>query len=346
MIKHDHQTDELFMRRALELAQLGRGNVSPNPMVGCVIVCNNRIIGEGWHQQYGGPHAEVHAVQSVADKSLLQSSSVFVTLEPCSHFGKTPPCADMLIREGVKKVVIANLDTNPLVGGDGIKKLRSAGIEVITGILEKEARELNKAFFTWVEKRRPYIILKWAQTSDGFIARENYDSKWISNEASRQLVHRWRTEEDAILVGMRTAQQDNPQLNVRDWTGRNPVRIVIDRFLKLSPRLHLFDGKQKTIRYNVLKHEEHPNLLQIRLNEENFLPELVHDLVKQKIQSVIVEGGLQTLNGFIENKLWDEARVFTSSEIFGKGIAAPVLSGKVDHHINIGSDHLHIYHPH
>jgi diaminohydroxyphosphoribosylaminopyrimidine deaminase/5-amino-6-(5-phosphoribosylamino)uracil reductase len=345
MLKHDHQTDELFMRRALELARLGSGKVSPNPMVGCVVVHDNRIIGEGWHQQYGGPHAEVNALQAVKDKSLLAHSIVYVTLEPCSHFGKTPPCADMLVREGIKKIVIANLDTNPLVAGDGIKKLRAAGIEVITGILDREAREVNKRFFTGVEKKRPYIILKWAQTADGFIARENYDSRWISSVASRQLVHRWRTEEDAVLVGMRTAQQDNPQLNVRDWTGRNPVRIVIDRFLKLGPKLHLFDGKQKTIRYNLLKHEEHQNLVQIRLGEQNFLEELVHDLLKQKIQSVIVEGGLQTLNGFIDLHLWDEARVFTSHETFIKGIAAPVLNSKLEHDLTIGTDQLHVYHP-
>jgi len=345
MAKHDHHTDELFMRRALELAQLGRGKVSPNPLVGCVIVHNNQIIGEGWHQQYGGPHAEVNAVHAVADKSLLKESTVYVTLEPCSHFGKTPPCSDMLIREAVKKVVVANLDTNPLVGGEGIKKLRAAGIDVVTGILEKEGREMNKRFFTWIEKKRPFIILKWAQTADGFIARENYDSKWISGYGSRQLVHRWRTEEDAFLVGMRTAQQDNPQLNVRDWTGRNPVRIVIDRFLKLNSKLHLFDGRQRTIRYNVMKHEEHHNLSLVRLDEQNFLQELITDLTKQKIQSVVVEGGLQTLRTFIEQKLWDEARIFTSREVFRKGISAPTFSGQLDHSTTIGTDQLSIYHP-
>jgi diaminohydroxyphosphoribosylaminopyrimidine deaminase / 5-amino-6-(5-phosphoribosylamino)uracil reductase len=346
MIKHDHHTDEIFMRRALELAQLGSGVVSPNPMVGCVIVHEKKIIGEGWHKQYGGPHAEVNAIANVSDKSVLRESTAYVTLEPCSHFGKTPPCADLLMREGIKKVVIANVDSNPLVGGEGIKKLRAAGIEVVTGILEKDARYINRRFFTWIEKQRPYIILKWAQTADGFIARENYDSKWISNTSSRQMVHQWRTEEDAILVGMRTAQHDNPQLNVRDWTGRNPVRIVIDRFLKLNPKLHLFDGSQKTIRYNVLKHEERGQVIDIRLAEENFLQSLLADLVKQKIQSVIVEGGLQTLNGFIENGLWDEARIFTSQETFGKGISAPGMQGKLDQYLEIGSDQLKIYHPH
>jgi diaminohydroxyphosphoribosylaminopyrimidine deaminase / 5-amino-6-(5-phosphoribosylamino)uracil reductase len=345
MTKHDHHADELFMRRALELALLGQGSVSPNPLVGCVIVHNNHIIGEGWHQAYGGPHAEVNAVNAVQDKALLAASTVYVNLEPCSHFGKTPPCADMLIREKVKKVVLANLDTNPLVGGEGIKKLRAAGIEVITGILDKEARELNKRFFAYIEKKRPYIILKWAETADGFIARENYDSRWISNLYSRQLVHRWRAEEDAILVGMRTAQQDNPQLTVRDWSGRNPVRIVIDRFLKLSSRLAVFDRSQKTICYNVLKHEEHPNLSLVRLDEETFLPDLLRDLHKQKIQSVIVEGGAQTLTFFIQNGFWDEARVFVSNEIFERGIKAPSLQGRLAEHYTIGSDRLNLYRP-
>ena len=345
MTKHDHHADELFMRRALELALQGQGSVSPNPLVGCVIVHDNRIIGEGWHKVYGGPHAEVNAVNAVQEKDLLTASTVYVNLEPCSHFGKTPPCADMLIREKVKKVVVANLDTNPLVGGEGIKKLRAAGIEVITGILDKEARELNKRFFTYIEKKRPYIILKWAETADGFIARENYDSKWISNIYSRQLVHKWRAEEDSVLVGMRTAQQDNPQLTVRDWSGRHPVRIVIDRFLKLSSRLAVFDRSQKTICYNVMKHEEHPNLSLIRLNEENFLPDLLHDLHKQKIQSVIVEGGAQTLTFFIQNSFWDEARVFISREVFNRGIKAPSLQGTLTDQYTIESDRLNLYHP-
>lgn len=332
MTKDDHHEYETFMRRALTLASHGKGLVSPNPLVGCVIVHEGKIIGEGWHKHYGGPHAEVNAVANVADKTLLNKSTVFVTLEPCSHFGKTPPCADLLIAEKVQKVVVANLDTNPLVSGEGIRKLRAAGIEVVTGILDKEARELNKRFFTAIERKRPYIILKWAQTSDGFVARENYDSKWISNEYSRQLVHRWRTEEDAVLVGMKTAQHDNPQLNVRDWTGRNPTRIVIDRFLKLSPKLHLFDGKQKTICYNLMLHEEHENNLRIRIPEVNFLESLIEDLYKRKIHSVIIEGGAQTLAAFINANLWDEARIFISPQQFGKGIEAPTVKGETHTH--------------
>jgi diaminohydroxyphosphoribosylaminopyrimidine deaminase / 5-amino-6-(5-phosphoribosylamino)uracil reductase len=337
--------DELFMQRALELAQLGIGQVSPNPRVGCVVVYDNKIIGEGWHQKFGEAHAEVNAINSVKDQSLLKESTVYVNLEPCSHFGKTPPCVDLLIKYHVKKVVIGNLDSNPLVQGQGIKKLKDAGIETLTGVLEKEGYELNRRFFTFIEKQRPYIILKWAQTADGFIAQKNFESKWISNEFSRQLVHRWRSEEDAVLVGTRTASHDNPSLTVRDWTGRNPTRIVIDRFLRLNSHLQLFDKKEKTICYNVLKHEEHKNLSLVRIDENNFLQEVVHDLFKKNIQSLIIEGGAQTLQLFIEANLWDEARVFTSSRTFGEGIKAPIIQGRLQAEQNIESDRLEIFHP-
>ena len=342
---HDHHADEVFMRRALELALLGMGSVSPNPMVGCVIVHDGKIVGEGWHKKYGEAHAEVNAIDSMADKSALKECTVYVNLEPCSHFGKTPPCADLLIEHRVKKVVVANLDSNPLVASEGVKKLRDAGIEVITGILEKEGRELNKRFFTFMEKQRPYIMLKWAETSDGFIARENFDSKWISNEYSRQLVHKWRTENDAVLVGTKTAFHDNPELNVRDWSGRNPVRIVLDRFLRLSEKLHVFDHQQKTLCYNVLKHEEYNNLSRIRIGEENFIGEVVKDLVKQKVQSVMVEGGATTLQLFIDAGLWDEARVFVSDKDFGKGIKAASLPGNLIHQESVFNDTLRIYNP-
>lgn len=342
MAKHDHHTDEFFMARAMELALLGSGNVSPNPLVGSVIVHDGRIIGEGWHEKYGGPHAEVNAINNVVDKALLKESTVYVSLEPCSHFGKTPPCADLLIQHQVKKVVVANLDSNPLVSGAGLHKLRAAGTEVTSGILNKKGRELNKRFFTLMEKKRPYIILKWAETADGFIARKNYDSKWISDEFSRQVVHKWRTEEDAVLVGMRTAKQDNPMLNVRDWTGRNPVRIVIDRFLKVNEKLHLFDGSQKTLCYNVLKHEESSNVVRIRIDEENLLQNLVGDLVKREIQSLIVEGGAQTLQAFIDLDLWDEARVFISPKTFEDGIKAPAISGVLQTQQRIVGDWLKV----
>ena len=336
-------SDEHFMHRALELAKLGSGLVSPNPMVGCVIVYDNNIIGEGWHRKFGDAHAEANAVRSVEDKELLNDSTVFVNLEPCSHIGKTPPCADLLIQHRIKKVVIANGDPNPLVAGNGIKKLKEAGIEVETGVLEKEGHELNKRFFTFMEKQRPFILLKWAQTDDGFIAHSNYESRWISSEFSRQLVHKWRSEEDAVLVGTKTAAHDNPTLSVRDWSGRNPTRVVIDRFLRLPSTLNLFDKTQKTICYNVIKHEEHPNLILIRLDEVDFVNQLLRDLYKQNIQSVMVEGGAQTLRLFIEAGLWDEARIFRSSRTFGDGIAAPPLAGHLISQEFISSDSLKIY---
>ena len=339
-------SEELFMQRALELAKLGAGHVSPNPLVGCVIVHEGKIIGEGWHKKYGEAHAEVNAVNSVKDKSLLKESTVFVTLEPCSHVGKTPPCADLLIQHSIKKVVIANIDPNPTVLGKGVKKLKEAGIEVQTGLLEKEGGELNKRFFTFIEKRRPFILLKWAQTADGFMAHSNYESRWISSEFSRQLVHKWRSEEDAMLVGTKTAAHDNPSLSVRDWSGRNPVRIVIDRFLRLPSRLNLFDKSQKTICYNVLKHEEHASLSLIRLDEADFINQLVHDLYKQKIQSVMIEGGAQTLKLFIDADLWDEARIFTSTRSFGDGIAAPPLRGDLSAQEFVATDLLKIFIPH
>jgi diaminohydroxyphosphoribosylaminopyrimidine deaminase / 5-amino-6-(5-phosphoribosylamino)uracil reductase len=344
-MKSDHSVNESYMHRVLQLAQLGKGSVSPNPLVGCVIVREGKIIGEGWHKQFGGPHAEVNAVNDVADKSLLPESTLYVNLEPCSHFGKTPPCADLLIQHKLRKVVIANIDSNPLVGGNGIKKLREAGIEVVTGILSAEGREMNKRFFTFMEKKRPYIILKWAQTADGFIARENHESKWISNEFSRQLVHRWRAEEDAILVGSRTAAHDNPTLTVREWSGRNPVRIVLDRFLKLDDKLNLFDRLQKTICYNLMKHEDFGNLSLIRVDESDFLSHVMAHLYESKIQSVIVEGGAATLASFIENGWWDEARVFISERGFQKGIAAPSLPGKIISQQSIRNDVLQIHVP-
>ena len=331
------------MLRAIELARLGTGSVSPNPLVGCVIVHDGKIIGEGWHKKYGEAHAEVNAVESVSNKALLKEATLYVNLEPCSHQGKTPPCAEMITRHQIRKVVIANVDTNPKVSGSGIKKLRDAGVEVISGVLQREGRDLNRRFFTFVEKQRSYIILKWAETDDGFIAHENYESKWISNDNSRQLVHRWRTEEDAVLVGTRTALHDNPQLNVREWTGRNPTRVFIDRFLRLDEKLNLFDRSQPTLCYNLLKHEEHHNLKLIRLDEGTFWEDMIHDLYMRNIQSVIVEGGGLTLQTFIDGGWWDEARIFRSHHTFGKGIKGPLIRGKLISEDKIKDDQLSIY---
>lgn len=317
--------DEKFMSRALELAQKGLGNVSPNPMVGCVIVHNNIIIGEGWTQPYGNAHAEVQAINNVKDKVLLSKSTAYVTLEPCAHFGKTPPCSDLLILHRLKKVIISCNDPNPLVAGKGIRKLKEARIEVQVGLLENKGLAINRRFFTSLTKGRPYVILKWAQTFDGFIARENYDSKWISNFYSRKLVHKWRAEEDAIFVGTNTAQHDDPRLNVRAWQGKNPFRVFIDKDLRLPKALNLFDGSQPTICYNLNINSKHENLEYVMLKKTHFLECLLKDLCKRKIQSIIIEGGSTMINAFIEQGLWDEARIFTSDTEFGKGISAPEL---------------------
>jgi diaminohydroxyphosphoribosylaminopyrimidine deaminase/5-amino-6-(5-phosphoribosylamino)uracil reductase len=341
-MKEAHQ--EIYMRRAFELAALGRGSVSPNPMVGCVIVHNDRIIGEGWHRKYGEAHAEVNAIQSVKDKSLLPESTVYVTLEPCAHHGKTPPCADLLVAHQVKKVVIANTDPNPLVNGGGIGKLKKAGIEVETGLMEELGRELNKRFFGSFNSERPYIILKWAETADGYVARMNNDSKWISNSFSRMLVHKWRTEEDAIMVGVNTAIHDNPRLNAREWKGKDPLRILIDRNLRTPLHQALFDGAIPTVCYNVRKEAQKENIHWIKRPEEDFLVHVMRDLHHRKVQSVIVEGGAALLNALIEIELWDEARVFQAKHTFGEGIAAPILKGQqLVGHENIMDDLLMIY---
>lgn len=337
--------DEKYMLRAMELASLGLGSVSPNPMVGCIIVHDHQIIGEGYHEEYGKAHAEPNAIASIQNPDLLPDSTVYVTLEPCAHWGKTPPCADLLVDKKVRKVVIGTVDTNPLVGGKGIQLLKDAGIEVVTGVLDKMVREQNKRFFTFMERKRPYVILKWAQTKDGFIARENYDSKWISNPYSRQLVHRWRSEEDAIMVGTLTAKYDNPQLNVREWSGRNPIRIAVDRNLTLDSSLHLFDQSQATLCYNQVKSHRTNNLEHVKLPEGFNIGEILEDLYQRKIQSLIVEGGAQLLNRFIQENLWDEARGFTGQVQFGSGIQAPKIHATLFNEMEIMGDLLTITRP-
>lgn len=332
------------MQRALDLAELGRGRVSPNPMVGCVIVHGETIVGEGWHQVFGGPHAEVNAIQSVVDPTILSECTLYVSLEPCAHFGKTPPCADLIVKHGLKRVVVALEDPNPTVKALGIKKLRDAGIEVTENVLVKEAASLNRRFLTALTKKRPYVILKWAQTADGFIARENFDSKWISNELSRKWVHRWRSEEDAILVGTNTVKYDNPQLNVRDWVGRDPVRLIIDRNLVLQGNgYNIFDGSQKTICYT-LKHVDSTDACEfVRVDAEDFLGSLLSDAESRAIQSVMVEAGVTVLNAFMMQNLWDEARVFESTKTFERGIVAPRINAEVSETVNVIGDELKIY---
>jgi diaminohydroxyphosphoribosylaminopyrimidine deaminase / 5-amino-6-(5-phosphoribosylamino)uracil reductase len=333
----------IFMQRALELAERGKGTVRPNPLVGCVLVHGGKIIGEGYHEQYGGPHAEVNAIASVTDPKLLADATAYVSLEPCSHWGKTPPCANLLIEKGIKSVHVATLDPNPLVAGKGVQLLKGAGVEVTVGLLEQEARWQNRRFFCQQEKHRPYLILKWAQTQDGFLARENFDSKWISGTQSRQLVHQWRAEEQAILVGKNTALHDNPRLNVRDWSGTDPIRVVLDSRLELPANLNLFDQQIPTLCYNTLKNETLPNLEWIKLSEENFLEALLADLHARNIQSLLIEGGSQVLQQFLAAGLWDEARVFTAPIQFERGIYAPTLTQTPAESFAVGEDQLDLY---
>ncbi|UJP67016.1 bifunctional diaminohydroxyphosphoribosylaminopyrimidine deaminase/5-amino-6-(5-phosphoribosylamino)uracil reductase RibD [Mongoliitalea daihaiensis] len=334
------------MHRALELAELGRGHVSPNPMVGCVIVHQGKVIGEGFHEIYGGPHAEPNAINQVDDFDLLKTSTVYVTLEPCAHWGKTPPCADLLIKHQVQRVVIGAIDSNPLVGGKSIQRMKDAGIEVLNGVLEKEVREQNKRFFTTMEKERPYIVLKWAQTSDGYIARKNNDSKWISNVYSRQLVHQWRAEEDAILVGKNTVLFDNPSLNVRDWSGKDPVRVILASSLDWQHPFQVLDRSIPTIIFNRDIQKDDGNLSLVKIEDNKNLTHILQILQQRKISSVLVEGGSEVLQAFISHNLWDEARVFSSTCTFGDGIPAPKISGTITRELDVMGDKLSIYHNH
>lgn len=332
--------DVTYMQRALDLAIKGHGTVSPNPMVGCVIVHEGKIIGEGWHKIFGGPHAEVNAIDNVSDKALLSSSTAYVTLEPCAYHGKTPACANLLIAYQIKKVVIAAIDPNPKVSGKGIELLKDAGIEVHLGVLEGEATLLNRRFIINMQQQRPYVILKWAQTADGFIARENFDSKWISNQTSRRLVHKWRSEEDAILVGKNTVIHDNPSLTVRDWQGRNPVRIILDRQAELEGTYHIFDEEAETLVFNCQVNKKNESAEWIAIDESDFLPQMLHILFERDIGSLIIEGGSEVLSSIIHAGLWDEARIFVSDKEFGAGILAPQIKGEVFEEQNIDNDRL------
>lgn len=320
---------EQYMNRCLQLAAQGAGNVAPNPMVGAVLVYEGRIIGEGYHQQYGGAHAEVNCLNSVleTDKHFIPHSTMYVSLEPCAHFGKTPPCSDLIVAHKIRFVVIGCKDSFAAVDGRGIEKLKAAGITVEVGILEKECIELNKRFFTFHEQQRPYIILKWAQSNDGFIGSEKSERIFISNDLSNRLVHKWRSEEAAILVGTTTALQDDPSLTTRLWPGNNPLRLVIDKELKLSTSLKMFDNSANTIVFNYEKQAEGDHFIYQQLNRgEAVLPQILSSLYLQQIQSVMVEGGLYLLQSFIDAGLWDEARVITNSEMtLGKGVASAVL---------------------
>ncbi len=347
------------MERCLELALLGAGAVAPNPMVGAVLVHHYRIIGEGWHKKFGEAHAEVNCIASVKeeDRAFIAQSVLYVSLEPCSHFGKTPPCTDLVIRNKIPTVVIGCRDPFKEVNGRGIEKLKAAGIEVVPGVMEKECKELNKRFFTFHTRQRPYIILKWAQTADGKIALPppaRVDSApqparlLISNEYSNRLVHKWRSEEAAILVGTNTALLDDPELTTRLWPGNSPVRLVIDLNLRLPASLKLFNGEVKTIVFNNVKKEEKQNLVYYKLDtDKKLLPQLMTALYELNIQSVLVEGGARLLLSFIEEGIWDEARIITNAALSIKnGLNAPVLMNAVmTEEQELLSDKIEIYKP-
>ena len=355
MASHD-----IYMQRCLQLALLGAGSVAPNPMVGAVLVHDDVIIGEGYHKQYGKAHAEVNCINSVNEKNrtLIEKSTMYVSLEPCAHFGKTPPCADLIIANKIPTAVIACMDNYLEVNGKGIEKLRSAGIEVTVGVLEKEAVEMNQRFFTFHQKGRPYIILKWAESKDGKIAAplnpprggtlESSTAKrlFISNDITNRLVHKWRSEETAIMVGTTTALYDNPSLTTRLWKGNDPVRVLLDKNLKVPISYHLLDGQTTTIVFNNIKNETKENIVYSKLVAgESIIKQVLGKLYQLKIQSVIIEGGAKLLQSFIDEGYWDEARVITNEElIIGDGIDAPVLRNhqlyKTEKYL---SDHINFY---
>ena len=338
------------MSRCLQLAKNGLGSTFPNPMVGSVIVCDGKIIGEGWHLKAGEPHAEVNAVNSVKNKALLERSTIYVSLEPCSHFGKTPPCSDLIIAKDIKKVVIGTVDPFAEVAGRGIKKLLDAGCEVLVGVLEKECQDLNKRFFTFHQKKHPFIILKWAESLDGFIApdaasRQKQEPVWITSKTSRQLVHKWRAEEQSILVGTNTVKADNPGLTTRDWAGHSPTRIIIDRNLSLSKNAAVFDQKVNTLVITNSEAENKTNLNYVKAEFDQNLPKHICEILyTEGLQSVIIEGGSQTLQAFIDANLWDEARVFKGNSILKSGVKAPVLMAIQDiNTTTVSGDTLTIY---
>ena len=335
---------EFYLKKCLDLARKSFPENTPNPMVGSVIVYKDEIIGKGYHEKYGSHHAEVNAINNVKDKSLLSQSTIYVNLEPCSHFGKTPPCSDLIIKHKIPKVVIGCVDTSSKVSGKGIQRMRNAGIEVVTGVLNEESRDLNKRFFTFQEKKRPYIILKWAESKDGFIAPlDQKEPLWMTSEESKKLVHKWRAEEDSILIGRITAEKDNPSLTVREVNGKNPTRIVIDKNLKLSEHLNLFNSESDTIIFNEITSNKTSNINYIKINFNKLINNILKVLYQQNIQSLIIEGGTKTLQSFIDKNLWDEARIFITNMKLKNGIKSPIIKGKKLSKKQIGSDLLKIF---
>ncbi len=339
------------MYRCLVLAKKGLGLTYPNPLVGSVVVFKDRIIGEGWHQRSGEPHAEVIAINSVKNISLLPKSTLYVNLEPCSHYGKTPPCADLIVKMKIKNVVIGTIDFNDVVSGKGIAHLKENGCKVKIGVLEKECVKINRRFFTYHKMKRPYVILKWAETKDGFIypgiTKDNSKKPiWISNEYSRQMVHKWRTEDQAFLVGTTTAIKDNPSLTARNYYGKSPIRIAIDKDLNIPEKYHFYDGTCQTIIFTN-RRSSYPKVKNLHFVELDFTKntnnQILKYLFKIGVQSIIIEGGAKTLQSFIDSNLWDEARVFVGNNNFKIGIYSPDFTGKIVSSRNILKDVLSVY---
>lgn len=341
------ETDERYMKRCIELARLGIGHVAPNPLVGAVVVYNDAIIGEGFHQKYGEAHAEVNAIHSVENQSLLSESTIYVSLEPCAHFGKTPPCADLIVKHRFKRVVIGSGDSFSEVSGKGIERLKAAGIEVETFVLEKECRQLNKAFFTFHEKKRPFVFLKWAQSSNGFIdaSNENPGSiTWVSQPEVQPLVHKWRNEYQAILVGKNTILADNPSLTCRAYHGRNPLRIALDSHCEIPNSSHVLSDGGETIVFNTMKSEQTGAVRFVKL--EDMKPSTILEaLYRLNIQSVFIEGGAKTLQSFIDSTLWDEACIIQGQHPISNGTPAPKLIGQHVDSETISGDTLNYFIP-
>ena len=339
------KTHEHFIEKCITLARKGILNVSPNPMVGCIIVYNDEIIGEGYHQEYGKSHAEVNAIKAVKDKSLLSKSTLYVNLEPCCHHGKTPPCTDLIIRHNFSKVVIGCIDPFSEVSGRGIKKLKDNSIKVVHGVLEEKCKDLNRRFFYFHKYKRPYIILKWAKSKDNYIAPINQEKPfWMTSKESKTLVHNWRAEEDAILVGRKTVTADNPSLTVRMCEGKNPMRLVIDKSLSLKNNYNIFDDHAETLVFNNIKSDTVRNTIYVKIDFSNLIEEILNELYKRNILSLIVEGGAITINSFIENNLYDEIRLFTTEKVLENGILSPQIPNiKMTKTTIINKDKLEVY---
>jgi diaminohydroxyphosphoribosylaminopyrimidine deaminase/5-amino-6-(5-phosphoribosylamino)uracil reductase len=345
----EEKEDIKFMRRCLDLAARAEGLTYPNPMVGSVIVYNGRIIGEGYHLNAGGPHAEVIAINSVSDKSRLKDSTLYVTLEPCSHFGRTPPCADFIIAHSIPRVVAGTADSSEKVSGNGFARLREAGCAVTEGVCEEECRRLNRRFFTFHEKKRPYITLKWAQSADGFLdilrsERQGARPTWITGKPERSLVHKWRSEEEAILVGAGTVRADDPKLNVRDWKGRDPARLILSSSGNIDRGSSMLKEKGTTIVFTRNPDADIPGVVKILLHEEEeACIQIVYYLFNSGIQSLLIEGGARVLNHFLSNGMWDEARIFKGEKYFERGVPSPHISGELFSKTIFSNSMLEVY---